>query len=110
MGDALALAAWAQLFDDGLILDPRPILALCAQSTIDEMLRLYPADSGASRLATAEAMDRGGSLGRPWDWSVVGIGVGQIVVELGTRGRLRRAMHVYSRREALLHLVEAGLR
>jgi hypothetical protein len=95
LGDALALAGWGALFDAGLIIDPRRIMAAMAQRTIENGLAVYPSDSGSYALFAAEFCWRSGKLAREWEWRTAGVGVGQVSI-VPVRG-LPHDRWVYSR-------------
>lgn len=106
IGDALALAAWTQLFDEGLIVDPLPLLAACDHEMLRAMLHTYPAESGFSRMATAETCWRAELLREPYRWEVLGVGIARITMQLITRSA-PTLFDIYSRNEAYVRSTEA---
>lgn len=104
IGDALALAGWAALFDDGLILDPRTILSAMTRETVARLVRCAPVDSGVHRIALAELRQRAGALQAPWSWEVVGIGCAVVWYWLSTEISPAET-EVYSRDSARDHAV-----
>jgi hypothetical protein len=98
--DALALAGWASMFRDGLVLDPRPIFGALSHLTLGSIIRLYPEQTGLHQIAEAEGWQRWDLLVAPWSWEIVRIGLARVTLQLKRESGLRSVL-IYTDERAL---------